>query len=97
MELYYTNIGKNDSFKELYLKESIEIIFISLITFFLLKYKYYIHHFISIALFVILSIVIDVILENYQTANKATIIISILYVILESIYYSYLKYLVETK
>ena len=94
---YYTDIGTDLSFKELYLKESVEIIFISLVTFFILKYKYYIHHFISIALFVILSIVIDVILEKYQTANKATVIISILYVIVESLYYSYLKYLVEKK
>ena len=62
-----------------------------------MKYKYYIHHFISITLFVILSIAIDVILKNYQNPNKATIIISILYFWIESIYYSYLKYLVEKK
>ena len=93
---YFSDIGK-DSFKELYLKDSIEIIFITLATFFILKYKYYIHHFISIAVFVILSIVIDVILHNYQTINKATIIISIIYVIVESFYYTYLKYLVEKK
>ena len=94
---YYTDIGTDLSFKELYLKESVEIIFISLVTFFILKYKYYIHHFISIAVFVILSIAIDLILKNYQTANKATIIISILYVLVESIHYSYIKYLVEKK
>ena len=94
---YYTDIGTDLSFKELYLKESVEIIFISLVTFFILKYKYYIHHFISIAVFVILSIAIDLILKNYQTANKATVIISILYVLVESIHYSYIKYLVEKK
>ena len=93
---YFIDIG-NDSFKEIYLKDSLEIIFISLVTFFILKYKYYIHHFISIAVFVALSIAIDVILKNYRTASPATIIISILYVLIESIHYSYLKYLVEKK
>ena len=87
---YFPGNGK-DSFKELYLKESIEIIFISLATFFIMKYKYYIHHFISVALFVALSVVIDVILWNYRGANLITIIISILYVIVEPFYYTYLN------
>ena len=93
---YFSDIG-NDSYNELYLKDSVEIIFITLATFFILKYKYYIHHYISITVFVILSIVIDIILDNYRTINKATIIISIIYVIVESFYYTYLKYLVEKK
>ena len=81
----------------MYLKDSLEIIFITLATFFILKYKYYIHHFVSISLFIALNIVIDVIIKNFQTVNKATIIITILYVIVESLYYTYLKYLVEKK
>ena len=68
-----------------------------MVTFFILKYKYYIHHFISIVLFVILTVIIDIILGNYINVNNATIIISFLYVLIESINYSYLKYLVEKK
>jgi hypothetical protein len=96
LQSYFSGIGK-DSFKELYLKDSIEIIFITLATFFIMKYKYYIHHYISITLFVIISVVIDVILENFRNANEATVIISIIYVIVESFYYTYLKYLIEKK
>ena len=81
----------------MYLKDGAEIIFITLVTFFLLKYKYYIHHFISITIFVILTIIIDIILDNFHRANKITAILSILVVLVESIYYSYLKYLVEKK
>ena len=96
LQSYFSGIGK-DSFNELYLKDSIEIIFITLATFFIMKYKYYIHHYISITLFVIISVVIDVILKNYRNANEATVIISIIYVIVESFYYTYLKYLIEKK
>ena len=89
--------NKKEKPKELYVTNGLEIIFITLATYFLLKYKYYIHHFISIALFSILSIIIDIILNNYDNPNKATIIVSIFYVISESLFYSYLKYLVEKK
>ena len=93
LQNYFSDIGK-DSFIELYIKDSVEIIFITLATFFILQYKYYIHHFIAIAVFVILSIAIDILLDNYGTINKPTIILSIIYVIVESFYYIYLKYLV---
>ena len=88
---------EKESYVELYLKDGAEIIFITLVNFFLLKYKYYIHHFISITIFVILTIIIDIILDNFHRANKITAILSILVVLVESIYYSYLKYLVEKK
>ena len=88
---------EKESYVELYLKDGAEIIFITLVNFFLLKYKYYIHHFISITIFVILTIIIDIILDNFHRANKITAILSIFVVLVESIYYSYLKYLVEKK
>ena len=96
LQAFFSGFGK-ESFLELYLKDGAEIIFITLVTFFLLKYKYYIHHFISITIFVILTIIIDIILDNFHRANKITAILSIFVVLVESIYYSYLKYLVEKK
>ena len=58
---------EDESYQEMYLLSGLEIIVLTLATFFLLKYKYYIHHFISIALFVILTIIIDVIVKNYES------------------------------
>ena len=57
---------EEDSSRELFINDAIEIIFLTLITYFFLKYKYYNHHFISIALIVILAIIIDITLEIYS-------------------------------
>ena len=62
-----------------------------------MKYKYYIHHIISIALFVILVIFIDIILENFTHTNTITVINSIIYVLSDSLIYSYFKYLIGSK
>ena len=48
-------------------------------------------------LFAILCIIIDLILNNFKRANKATIIFSVICVSSESLFYSYLKYLIEKK
>ena len=63
-----SNEGEDEENKptgQLFIIDGIEIIFITLITYFILKYKYYIHHIISIIIFVILCIIIDIILKNY--------------------------------
>ena len=81
----------------MYTNDAIQIIFLTLITYFFLKYKYYIHHFISIAIFVILSVIIDVILGNFIGIHWGTILSSIVYIFADSFIYSYLKYLIEKK
>ena len=86
-----------DTSRELYINDALEIIFLSLITYFILKYKYYIHHIISITAFVIFSVIIDAILENFTHTNTFTAINSILYVLADSLIYSYFKYLIENK
>ena len=88
---------KNESLKVLYINDSFELIFLTLITYFVLKYRYYIHHFISIALFVLISILFDVFLENFTHTNILTVTNSLLYVLTDSLVYSYLKYLVRFK
>ena len=67
------------------------------ITFFTLKYKYYIHHIISIVIIVIICIVLDFLLNNFFDMNKYTIISSIILILADSFLYSYLKYLIEFK
>ena len=88
---------ENKSSMKLFIIDGIEIIFITLITYFILKYKYYIHHIISIAIFVILCIIIDIILNNFKYTDTYTVISSILVVIADTFIYTYFKYLIANK
>ena len=47
----YDKKHPENKYKELYLNDSLDIIIITLVTIFILKYKYYIHHMISMLLF----------------------------------------------
>ena len=62
---YYVISNNNGSnkikYKDLFINNSLEIIFITLISHFFLKYKYYIHHIISLIASVILSVIIDLV------------------------------------
>ena len=62
-----------------------------------MKYKYYIHHIISIAIFVIFCIIIDIILNNFKYINTYIVISSILVVIADTFIYTYFKYLIANK
>ena len=99
LEIFILNDKNEENFvyKQLFINDSLEIIFISLTTYFLLKYKYYIHHIISVVIFIILSVINDLLLDNYINVNLYTILSSILYVVVNGIYYSYLKYMIEYK
>ena len=95
-----SNEGEDEENKptgQLFIIDGIEIIFITLITYFILKYKYYIHHIISIIIFVILCIIIDIILKNYIYTDTYTVISSILVVIADTFIYTYFKYLIANK
>ena len=63
----------------------------------ILKYKYYIHHVLSIIIIIILSLIIDLVLENYTHSNTFSLIGSIGFIIADGLLYTYLKYLIENK
>ena len=70
--------------RDLFINDSLDIIFITLATYFFLKYKYYIHHIISLTFIVIISIIIDLVLENFFYADSTLVIISIVYILSSS-------------
>ncbi len=80
-------------------KEIFEIIFLTIISFFLLKYKYYIHNFIGLLLFCITCVVIDLILGSLQDELKTNstkfILTNIVAVIFEALFLMYQKYMIE--
>ena len=81
----------------MYVNDSIEIIVLSIITYFFLKYKYYLHHVISIVAIVIFAIVIDIILDNYPHTSTFIWLNSILFVTADSFIFIYYKYLIDFK
>ena len=106
--IYYCLMGFNSLFNDRsvyihsntdYTKEVIEIIFLTIISFLILKYKYFIHHIISLILFCILSLGIDLLLnslkENYSGKNLFTIIFDIFSILLQILNYCYQKYMME--
>ena len=62
-----------------------------------MKYKYYIHHTISLIIFLILSIIMDIILENFKLLNTTSAIALIIFSIVEAFYYCYMKYMIYEK
>ena len=73
----------------------IEIILMTVGTFLLLKYKYYIHHYISMLIYCFLGIASDFILENYSIMNYKYIYIYTIYILNEVILFCYLKYMMD--
>ena len=80
------------------MKEGFEIIFLTIITYFVLKYKYFIHNYISLIFFIIVCLTIDLILGNIQKEVENIfqfIIENIVNVILELTLLIYEKYIIE--
>jgi hypothetical protein len=78
--------------------ESIELIFITIVSFLLLKYKYFIHHIIAIIIFIFISFFIDLILDNFPDLFDRGVIfifISIIIVAIDAIDYGYQKYMMD--
>ena len=95
--IYGEENESSNSARQLYVNDAIKIFFLTIVTIFILKYKYYKHHIISIAAIVILSIIIDIILENFTHTSTFVVLDSILYILADSLIYSYYKYLIEIK
>ena len=72
-----------------------EIILMTIGTFLLLNYKYYIHHMISMVAFCALGITMDFIMENYFIMNYKYIYIYLTYIINEVLLFCYLKYMMD--
>jgi len=73
----------------------IEIILISIATFLTLKYKYYIHHIISMIIYCILGISIDLILNNFFLLNYKYIGLFAISIINELFLFCYIKYMLD--
>ena len=79
---------------------TIYIVFSSLFYYLIFKSKLFIHHYLSIGLILIFSIIIDLVVENFQVDVKEQIvkfILSIFRVILLSLNYVLIKYTMEKK
>ena len=72
-----------------------EILEVSLVTFILLKYKYYIHHIIFMVIFFASGIGNDIILKSYSILEYDYLYIFIIYLINEVILFCYLKYMMD--
>jgi hypothetical protein len=78
--------------------ESLELIFITISSVLLLKYKYFIHHIISIIIFMLMCFFIDLLVGKFsEELDKGALIISlnITLIILDALDYGYQKYMME--
>ena len=73
----------------------IEIILMSYATSLILKYKYYIHHYITMFIYCILGIIIDIILGSFTTIGYDYVYCFIIFIINEVLIYCYLKYMMD--
>ena len=80
-----------------YFIDCLEIVFLTVITHFILKYKYYIHHIISIIIIVIFGIIIDIFFSGLLDTNIIFLTGSVFFALIDSLIYSYFKYLIEFK
>ena len=81
-----------------FLKTGIEMIFITVISIFLLKYRYFIHNYIALGTFILFGLTIDIILDVYSKYSKSSIgiiIIEFIVILTDATYYCYQKYLME--
>ena len=87
---------KMTNYEGLCFEEAIEIIFIIIVSKFLLKIKLYIHHYIGLFFFLILSLGIDLLCNlDIFKPNFLFIFIYILYIIFDSLYVTYEKYMMD--
>ena len=92
--------------EELSTCQGIEIVLITIFAKLLLKYKYFIHHYLSIIIFFLSSIAFDLLLKNYNSflrnlnihykyVKALQILLYIGKVLAESVYYCYIKFMID--
>ena len=87
---------KMSHYKGLCSEEALEIIFIVIVSKILLKFKLYNHHYIGLLIFLVLSLIIDILFNlSIFKPNIFFIFIYIIYLILDSIYVTYEKYMMD--
>ena len=94
-----TNAPQNHHDSYFCAKVSAEIILITLVTFIFLKYKYFIHHIISLIIFCIIGVCIDFLLNNWEDNLLSKPFLQIIFyfiiILLEIVNYSYQKYMMD--
>jgi len=78
--------------------ESLELIFICVVSILILKYKYFIHHIISMVIFIIVCFFIDLIIDNFSYIlgrGAVYIVLNIIVVIVDACDYAYQKYMMD--
>ena len=73
----------------------LELIFVTFATMIILKYKYYIHHIISLSIFTVAAVVNDILLGNYNIVQLDYLYIFIMLLINEVSFFSYAKYMMD--
>ena len=87
---------KISHYKGLCFEEALEIIFIVIVSKFLLKMKLYIHHYIGLLIFLVMSLIIDIFFNlTIFKPDILFIFIYIIYLFLDSIYVTYEKYMMD--
>ena len=80
-------------------KESLIVVLLAIFSFFLLKYRYYIHNNISLVFFIIMGIIIDIILERFQEEIEQKtigfIIVELAEIVVETINFCFQKYMID--
>ena len=79
-------------------KVGIEIILITILDKLLLKYEYFIHHYISIFIFLLFSVSIDLLLDNYYKLSDKSFLelfLNILNILSHVAYLCYIKYMID--
>ena len=80
------------------LLESLELIFICIVSILLLKYKYFTHHIISIIIFILVCFFIDLIIGNFSyilERGVLFIVLNFIEVIVDACDYGYQKYMMD--
>ena len=81
-----------------FLKQGIEMIFLAIISMYLLKYRYFIHNYIALGAFIIFGLITDLILDVYSKYSESSfgvIILDFIVIITDAASYCYQKYLME--
>ena len=73
----------------------IEIILMSVATFLIFKYKYYLHHIITMIIYCILGFSIDIILGNFKDISYDYVYFFIIFIISEVLIYCHIKYMMD--
>ena len=96
---YLVNISTNNNTLQLSILgflQGWEIILFLILTYFFLKYKYYIHHIISLSIFCISCVLLDIILGHFSNLGLSLLYMFI-YVSFDAVIAIYLKYLMDYK